>query len=231
MNINPHPNSLSAETKIFTALLFYATGSYQRLIGQSYNISISQSSVSNCVKEVSQLIYTHLRNEYIKFPTTAVEKQIVKQQFMENTQFPGVIGAIDCTHIRILAPSVEEHNYVNRKGFHSKNVQIIVYLDLVNTRRHCSARNCVECCIGVFKARFRCILGERGLRYSPYYVGVIVVACTVLHNLCIQYRLPENNLDIPNIENIRNEHVIAQNFDNLVEGRRIRDNVIRRYFN
>ncbi|XP_018359697.1 PREDICTED: putative nuclease HARBI1 [Trachymyrmex cornetzi] len=125
MNVNPHPNSLSAETKIFTALLLYATGSYQRLIGQSYNISISQLSVSNCVKEVSQLVYTHLRNEYIKFPTTAVEKQIVKQQFMENTQFPGVIGAIDCTHIRILAPSVEEHNYVNRKGFHSKNVQIV----------------------------------------------------------------------------------------------------------
>lgn len=125
MNMNPHPNSLSAESKIFTALLFYATGSYQRLIGQSYNISISQSSVSNCVKEVSQLIYAHLRNEYIKFPTTAVEKQVVKQQFMENTHFPGAIGAIDCTHIRILAPTVEEHNYVNRKGFHSKNVQIV----------------------------------------------------------------------------------------------------------
>lgn len=72
-----------------------------------------------------QLIYTHLRNEYIKFPTTAQEKLIVKQQFMENTQFPDVIGAIDCTHIRILTPTIEEYNYINRKGFHSKNVQIV----------------------------------------------------------------------------------------------------------
>jgi len=89
---NPHLNSLSAETKIFTALLFYATRSYQRLIGQSY---ISQSSVSNCVKEVSQLIYAHLRNEQITFPTTAVEKQVVKQKLMENIQFPDVIEALD----------------------------------------------------------------------------------------------------------------------------------------
>lgn len=44
---------------------------------------------------------------------------------MEKTQFPGVLGAIDCTHIPIIAPVQEEHNYLNRKGFHSKNVQIV----------------------------------------------------------------------------------------------------------
>ena len=99
------------------------------------------------------------------------------------------------------------------------------------TRRHCSARSCVERCIGVLKARFRCLLGERGLRYNPYNVGVIVIACAVLHNLCIQHRLPEDNLNLPNIENVRNENIVDQNYDNLAEGRRIRRNVVRRYFN
>ena len=39
--------------------------------------------------------------------------------------FPNVIGAIDCTHVRIQAPSGPvEADYVNRKSFHSLNVQV-----------------------------------------------------------------------------------------------------------
>jgi hypothetical protein len=40
------------------------------------------------------------------------------------TGFPDVIGAIDCTHIKIADPTVNEEEYVNRKGFHSINVQV-----------------------------------------------------------------------------------------------------------
>ena len=39
--------------------------------------------------------------------------------------FPNTIGAIDCTHIRIRAPSPEPYPYFNRKGYHSINVQLI----------------------------------------------------------------------------------------------------------
>lgn len=52
-------------------------------------------------------------------------------------------------------------------------------------RAHCRARNCVERCIGVLKMRFRCINGERVLRYNPIKVGSIVNTCAVLHNMCI----------------------------------------------
>ena len=33
------------------------------------------------------------------------------------------MGAIDCTHVRIKSPSIDEHLYVNRKNFHSINIQ------------------------------------------------------------------------------------------------------------
>lgn len=50
-------------------------------------------------------------------------------RFYEETGFPGVIGAIDCTHIRIKRPKREvESCYYNRKGYHSKNVQLVSLL-------------------------------------------------------------------------------------------------------
>lgn len=49
---------------------------------------------------------------------------------MHRFQFPGVIGAIDGTHIAILKPREEAHNFLNRKGYYSINVQIICDSDL-----------------------------------------------------------------------------------------------------
>ena len=62
---------------------------------------------------------------YIRFPYDAANQANIKAQFAEIAGFPNVIGAIDCTHIAIKAPSEGEYAYVNRKHFHSLNVQII----------------------------------------------------------------------------------------------------------
>ena len=37
---------------------------------------------------------------------------------------PGVVGVIDGTHIQIIAPSIDEDVFVNRKKVHSINTQI-----------------------------------------------------------------------------------------------------------
>ncbi|KAF2905577.1 hypothetical protein ILUMI_00598 [Ignelater luminosus] len=62
---------------------------------------------------------------WMKFPITPDKKTAINQQFMANFRFLGCIGCIDCTHVSIIAPKDEEHNYLNRKSFHSKNVQLI----------------------------------------------------------------------------------------------------------
>lgn len=65
---------------------------------------------------------------------------------------------------------------------------------------HSRVRNLVERCIGVLKLRFRCILGEKKLRYHPTKASQIFNACVVLHNLLIFNRfnilheINENNL-------------------------------------
>jgi hypothetical protein len=43
---------------------------------------------------------------------------------------PGVIGAIDCTHVAIVRPTIHEEHFVNRKGYHSMNVQAVSVGDI-----------------------------------------------------------------------------------------------------
>lgn len=41
--------------------------------------------------------------------------------------FPKVLGCVDGTQIRISTPSANEADFVNRKGFHSLNVQVLFF--------------------------------------------------------------------------------------------------------
>lgn len=66
-----------------------------------------------------------LAEEYIRWPGP-VERQQIKGAFARATDFPGVIGCIDCTHINITAPLEDPGLYVNRHHVHSINVQTVV---------------------------------------------------------------------------------------------------------
>lgn len=245
---------------------------------------------------MTDAIHQHLTAQYIRFPTNREDQNAMKQQFMEKFNFPSCIGAIDCTHVAILKPKEEEHNFINRKGFHSLNVQIICDPDMrimginsnyggsthdafiwSNSRikeylhaeylrgnqntcligdsgyplepylltpfrnpvegspesrynySHIGARNCVERCIGLLKMRFRCLLKERVCRYPPDYVGKIVSACAVMHNMCIIHNLHiEENLQVP--ENEINHNNLPPNVHLLRLGERMRNNIVNRYF-
>lgn len=49
-------------------------------------------------------------------------------------------------------------------------------------------RQIVEQNIGILKMRFRCILGERKLRYNPSKASKIIITCATLHNFLILNR-------------------------------------------
>lgn len=71
---------------------------------------------------------------------------------------------------------------------------------------HRKLRSLVERAIGLLKARFRCLLGERKLRYDPLMSGLIIYSCSVLHNYLI-----ENNYRVDDIDPIFEGEV--NNFD------------------
>lgn len=76
---------------------------------------------------LSTMLLMHSLQRKIRFIKWPNHEEILKskQNFFSRGGFPGVIGCIDGTHVRIQAPFEDEAVYVNRKGFHSINVQAI----------------------------------------------------------------------------------------------------------
>ncbi|KAJ3640756.1 hypothetical protein Zmor_027299 [Zophobas morio] len=298
-------HKISKEQRILAAVRFFASGSYQRSVGQDCFINLSQSQISLAITEVATAIETHLHG-FINFPGQE-EYPGIKAIIMERFNVPGVIGFVDGTHIAITKPKVDvEHQYMNRKGYHSKNVQIICgpnnkifsinaahggashdafiwrnsrINDVLHERfitgdrtswllgdsgypllpyiltpirnppenspqhrfnvAHRRARSCIERCIGILKARFRCLIKERMLKYSPTKAGSIINACTILHNIMIHRNLPlpeeheiQNYMDDHEDEDlfaqpVANEH--EARIGNLAQQNRAR--VIQFYFN
>ncbi|KAL0879156.1 hypothetical protein ABMA27_002950, partial [Loxostege sticticalis] len=250
-------DALTVETKVLIALAFYATGSYQTVVGDSRTHCVSQPSVSKAVREVTlALNKPDVMNKHLGFPFHRHEREQVKRDFYRAFRMPGVLGCIDGTHVAIVCPPRNEERFYNRKGYHSLNVLIMcdsqlnimcvdasypgsthdsvvwanhtlkTYTDNLHRVRgeniyflgdsgyplrptmmtpilnpassaeshynevHIATRNVVERCIGVLKARFRCLLVDRKLHYSPATAAKIVNACSVLHNIAHRANVP-----------------------------------------
>lgn len=80
--------------------------------------------MSRIIKRISHQIATKARN-YVKFPQTENEWDVVKQKFYDVAGMPRVGACIDCTHIKIQNPGGPNGEvFRNRKGWFSLNVQV-----------------------------------------------------------------------------------------------------------
>lgn len=253
-------HAISATTQLYAALRFYATGSF--FLTAADLIGISEPAVCYIVLRVSKAIAS-LKNEYIKFPDSPEERKEVHEEFYRiGPGFPTVLGAIDCTHVRIAGPGGSHGEiYRNRKHFFSINVQSVSgprleFYDIVarwpgsthdsfifnqsslkerlergdfgnivivgdggyavekymmtpyrnpttQAEKHFNkiqskTRNPVERKYGVWKRRFPCL--ALTLRCQIPKTLIIIVACAVLHNFCIQHNVPDAPNDMNGIE-------------------------------
>lgn len=121
-------HALTVEQQVLAALRFYASGSFQNVVGDV--AGLSKASISRSVFRVSMALANRIQN-YIHFPVNNLEIQRIKQGFYDIAGFPNILGCIDGTLIPIVAPSgINEHLYVCRKGFHAINVQLVTDADL-----------------------------------------------------------------------------------------------------
>lgn len=90
--------------------------------------------MSRYVTKYSELIAQHLTPTYVRFPRSAAAMNRTKIGFSTINGFPGILGVVDGTHIAIKAvPNDIEIPFMNRKGFHSVNVQIVCNADMLIT--------------------------------------------------------------------------------------------------
>ncbi|XP_064463494.1 putative nuclease HARBI1 [Ornithodoros turicata] len=104
---------------------YLATGNF--LITAGDIVSVHESTACRVLHRVVAALCWRV-NSFIRWPTTE-EVRAAQQDFYALAGFPGVVGAVDGTHVRIQAPSEHEGSYVNCKNYHSINVQLIVAAD------------------------------------------------------------------------------------------------------
>ena len=115
--------SISAEMKVILTLRYLATGKMQ--LCTSDDFGPTQPTISRAITQVIHaLTRPHILTRFIHFPTLPRDVHRNQAEFRNIAGFPAVVGVIDCTHIKIIAPSEFEAEYVNRKNFHSINTQI-----------------------------------------------------------------------------------------------------------
>ena len=92
---------LTPMQQVLIALRFYATGTFQRVIGDLFGVSVI--AACTIIHKVSRAFAKQ------KLKDNSCHSQriwlIPRESFMMLRTLPDVIGAIDCTHIRIICPN------------------------------------------------------------------------------------------------------------------------------
>ncbi|XP_046617656.1 putative nuclease HARBI1 [Neodiprion virginianus] len=99
--------------------------------------NVGRATAVRAVRRVCHALFRRA-SRFIQWPTGdgAIE---VMRGFERASGFPKTIGAIDGTHIRINAPKQNPVDYINRKGFHSVQLQLVCDHKALIT--HCYAGN------------------------------------------------------------------------------------------
>lgn len=83
---------------------------------------MGRATAVRAVRRVTQALF-RVASHFISWPSNE-EAEIIIKKFKESSGFPSTIGAIDGTHICIEAPKENAADYVNRKGYHSIQLQV-----------------------------------------------------------------------------------------------------------
>ena len=107
--------------QLLIALWVWSTPDSYRSVSQRFNVS--KSSVARILRRMADVL-VEMASSFIKWPE-GQHAQNVREHFNKMSEFPGVIGCIDGTHIPIPAPTEHSDSYLNRKGYHSVQMQAV----------------------------------------------------------------------------------------------------------
>lgn len=114
---------ISVEKQVAVALYKLASTCEYRVVGNV--MGIHKSSVKKCLYRVVKAINKVMLRKFIRMPDE-IEARFIADKFEEKCFIPQIIGSIDGTHIQIIPPKEGYRDFVNRKGWPSYNVLVIV---------------------------------------------------------------------------------------------------------
>ena len=85
----------------------------------SLNFQVGKSTVSKILKVVCEALYTVLATHFLRPPSTEEEWKQISSEFLELSNMPHVIGAINGKHVAMECPKNIGSLYHNYKGFFS----------------------------------------------------------------------------------------------------------------
>nr|CAI5830349.1 unnamed protein product [Callosobruchus analis] len=91
---NDKNNAVSPMNQLLCTLRYYASGCHQMTVGDFSGIS--KSTAHRIIHRVSAAI--------AKFPEAVDDVKRAQTEFYKIASFPRVLGAIDCTHVKIKSP-------------------------------------------------------------------------------------------------------------------------------
>jgi hypothetical protein len=123
--IGSHLNApLPLHLKVAAVLYKLAHGVTNPVVSDLFGIGTC--TVSVILRDFVRAVLLILKPQYIKWPSTRAALQKLAEGFESLRGIPRIVGAIDGSHIPIIAPRDWPADYYNRKGFHSILLQGIV---------------------------------------------------------------------------------------------------------
>ncbi|KAI4459480.1 hypothetical protein MML48_6g00003793 [Holotrichia oblita] len=158
---------------------------------------------------------------WIKFPAESSTDQAINE-WAQVYRFPCAFGAIDCTHVPIIKPSLHGDEYINRKGWCSLNVQATCdgkerftsvdaqWPGSVHDSRILKRSNIFERCFGQLKRRFPVL--QHQIRLNIDKIPSVIVRAVVLHNVAkyLNDQLPNDEEEVA-AEDHDGEEVVEDN--------------------
>ena len=103
-------------------------GNQESFRGIADRFNLSKGSLHYVFLQICQGL-KNVRREFIRWPDNH-QLVSIAEQFGLISGFPGIIGAIDGTHIPIPGPSRFRASYINKKGYPSIHHQAICDINL-----------------------------------------------------------------------------------------------------
>ncbi|KAK3926080.1 Protein ALP1-like [Frankliniella fusca] len=106
--------SISPAERLSVTLRHLATGESQESLQMSFRIG--QSTISGIIKDTVRAIYKVLKDDFLRFPSSAEEWKAVAQDIYERWNFPNCMGAMDGKHFLIDCPIKSGSMFYNYKS-------------------------------------------------------------------------------------------------------------------